>query len=130
MFDRLPVGMRHLNVMLNLNWSYNQQYSRLIVAPIVDQTCTFMGLIHTNGQFIKNMIGVVMKSLMGLFVCGISLTSGHLISELFPDCTRSCFSQVVLRHRGGDRIYEMRCLFVAVGPIARFIVLPHWDNMS
>ena len=30
----------------------------------------------------------------------------------------------------GDRIYEMRCLFVAVGPNARFIVLPHWDNMS
>ena len=24
----------------------------------------------------------------------------------------------------------MRCLFVAVGPNARFIVLPHWDNMS
>ena len=76
-----------------------------------------------------------------LFVCGISLTSGQLIIELFPvclfvglelfpDCTRSCFSQVVLRRRGGDRIYEMRCLFVAVGPNARFIVLPHWDNMS
>ena len=65
-----------------------------------------------------------------LFVCGISLTSGQLVSELFPDCTRSCFSQVVLRCRGGDRIYEMRCLFVAVGPNARFIVLPHWDNMS
>ena len=30
----------------------------------------------------------------------------------------------------GDRIYEMRCLFVAVGPNARFIVLPHWDNVS
>ena len=30
----------------------------------------------------------------------------------------------------GDQIYEMRCLFVAVGPNARFIVLPHWDNMS
>ena len=30
-----------------------------------------------------------------LFVCGISLTSGQLVSELFPDCTRSCFSQVV-----------------------------------
>ena len=29
-----------------------------------------------------------------------------------------------------DRIYEMRCLFVAVGLNARFIVLPHWDNMS
>ena len=65
-----------------------------------------------------------------LFVCGISLTSGQLVSELFPDCTRSCFSQVVLRRRGGDRIYEMRCLFVAVGHNARFIVLPHWDNMS
>ena len=65
-----------------------------------------------------------------LFVCGISLTSGQLVSELFPDCTRSCFSQVVLRRRGDDRIYEMRCLFVAVGLNARFIVLPHWDNMS
>ena len=30
----------------------------------------------------------------------------------------------------GDRIYVMRCLFVAVGLNARFIVLPHWDNMS
>ena len=30
----------------------------------------------------------------------------------------------------GDRIYEMRCLFVAVGLNALFIVLPHWDNMS
>ena len=57
-----------------------------------------------------------------LFVCGVSLTSGQLVNELFPDCTRSCFSQVVLRCRGGDRIYEMRCLFVAVGPNARFIL--------
>ena len=65
-----------------------------------------------------------------LFVCWISLSSGQLIIELFPDCTRSCFSQVVSHRRGGDRIYEMRCLFVAVGPNARFIVLPHWDNMS
>ena len=54
-----------------------------------------------------------------VFVCVISLTSGQLIIELFPDCTRSCFSQVVLRRRGGDRIFEMRCLFVAVGPNAR-----------
>ena len=30
----------------------------------------------------------------------------------------------------GDCIYEMRCPFVAVGPNARFIMLPHWDNMS
>ena len=30
----------------------------------------------------------------------------------------------------GDRIYEMRCLFVVVGLNAHFIVLPHWDTMS
>ena len=30
----------------------------------------------------------------------------------------------------GDRIYEMKCLFVAVGLNARFIVLPHRDNMK
>ena len=30
----------------------------------------------------------------------------------------------------GDQIYEMRCLFVAGGLNARFIVLPHWDNLS
>ena len=81
-----------------------------------------------------NMEYAVVKALISdlncLFVCGISLTSGQLVSGLFPDCTRSCFSQVVLRRRGGDCIYEMRCLFVAVGPNARFIVLPHWDNMS
>ena len=40
------------------------------------------------------------------------------------------FASCLLRRRGGDRIYKMRCLFVAVGPNARFIVLPHWDNMS
>ena len=65
-----------------------------------------------------------------LFVCGISLTSGQLVSELFPDCLKVQLFALVLRRRGGDRIYEMRCLFVAVGPNARFIVLPHWDNMS
>ena len=65
-----------------------------------------------------------------IFVCGISLTSGQLINELFPDCTRSCFSQVLLRHKGSDLIYEMNCLFVAVGVNALFIVMPHWDKMS
>ena len=50
-----------------------------------------------------------------LFVCGISLTCGQLVSELFPDCTRSCFSQVVLRPRGGDCIYV--CLFVCGGSL-------------
>ena len=30
----------------------------------------------------------------------------------------------------GDQIYEIWCLLVAVGLNARFILLPHWDNMS
>ena len=29
---------------------------------------------------------------------------------------------------GHDLVYEMRCLFVAMGLNARFIVLPHRDN--
>ena len=29
----------------------------------------------------------------------------------------------------GDRIYEMKCLFVAVGLNVLFIVMPHWDNI-
>ena len=85
-----------------------------------------MTMIH----LILFLMSSALKGILSLFVCGISLTSGQLVSELFPDCTRSCFTQVVLRRRGGDRIYEMRCLFVAVGLNARFIVLPHWDNMS
>ena len=48
----------------------------------------------------------------------------------FQTASRSYFSQVVLGHRGGDHIYELRCLFVALGPNALFIVLPHWDNMK
>ena len=55
--------------------------------------------------------------------------SGQLFNELFPDCTRSCFSQVVLRHRGGDRIYEKRCLFVAVGPNGSISIQITFDNI-
>ena len=84
----------------------------------------------TEHPFLRPYLTPVLPAFIGLFVCGIRLTPGQLVNELFPDCTRSCFSQVVLRLRGGDRIYEMRCLFVAMGPSARFIVLPHWDNMS
>ena len=29
-----------------------------------------------------------------LFVCGIRLTSGQLVSKLFPDCTRGRLSRV------------------------------------
>ena len=70
-------------------------------------------------------------SLKVLFVCGISLTSSQLIVSSLQTLPQDhAFSQVVLRHRGSDRIYEMRCLFVAVGLNALFIGLPHWDNMS
>ena len=39
-------------------------------------------------------------------------------------------SQEQVRTFLGDQIYEIRCLFVAVGLNARFIMLPQWDNMS
>ena len=86
---------------------------------------------QTSDIFVKIIGALVMETWsFTLFVFGISLTSGQLINELFPECTRSCFSQVVLCHRGSDRIYQMRCLFVALGPNACFIALPHRDNMS
>ena len=56
--------------------------------------------------------------------------SGQLISELFPDCLKVMPYTLVLSRMGGDKIYEMRCPFVAVGLNACFIVLPHWANMS
>ena len=64
---------------------------------------------------LSNTYSYIVQKHSFLFVCGISLTSGQLVSELFPDCTRSCFSQVLLRRRGGDRIYEMRCLLSLLG---------------
>ena len=46
-------------------------------------------------------------------------------------------ARVISRHKQvwtysvlGDQLYEMRCLIVAVGPNAHFVVLPHWNNMS
>ena len=69
-----------------------------------------------------------------------ALTSEILVQEAFREtnssmssiqtASRSCFLQAVLCHSGGDGIYEMRCLFVAVGANALFIVLPHWGNLS
>ena len=38
--------------------------------------------------------------------------------------------QVWIFHSLGDQIFEMKCLFVAVGLNAHFIMLAHWDNMS
>ena len=49
-----------------------------------------------------------------LFVCGITLKPGQHITVLFTDCHKVMFFALVLRHRGGDRVYEMRCLSVAV----------------
>ena len=109
----------------NVMWRNNEiikQYFTIALKIIVD------GLLDMLANILKgeNNFYQIFVDKICLFVCGISLTSGQLIIELFPDCTRSCFSQVVSRRRGGERIYEMRCLFVAVGPNARFIVLPHW----
>ena len=57
--------------------------------------------------------------------------SAQLINELFPDCLKvKLVAQVLTFSVLGDRIYEIWCLFVAVGLNALFIVLPHWDNMS
>ena len=43
--------------------------------------------------------------------------SSQLINELFPDCTRSCFAQVVSRCRDSNGMDEMRCLFVGGGVV-------------
>ena len=43
-----------------------------------------------------------------LFVCGISLTSGKRITELFPYCLKVMILALVLRCRGSDQNYEMR----------------------
>ena len=59
-----------------------------------------MTMIH----LILFLMSSALKGILSLFVCGISLTSGQLVSELFPDCTRSCFTQVVLRRRVSDEV--------------------------
>ena len=52
-------------------------------------------------------------------------------SELFQDCLMVMLFALCLSYRASDCIYDTRCLFVAVGQLkARFIVLPHSDNMS
>ena len=54
----------------------------------------------------------------------------HILAKTSFDVFSLSREQVWTLSVLGDRIYEMRCLFVAVGLNARFIVLPHWDNMS
>ena len=47
----------------------------------------------------------------------------QLISEFFPDCLKVMLFTPCFVQKGSDRIYKMRCLFVAVGPNARFNLL-------
>ena len=46
-----------------------------------------MALSHSHKDYIDNGSSGLFVC---LFVCGISLTSGQLINELFPDCKWSC----------------------------------------
>ena len=119
--------------MRNVKTHLKHKHSNKNMGNIAAMSSALYGIQMISENFdvtVKTVRRSLKYTVVCLFVCGISLMSGQLFNELFPDCTRSCSSQVVLRHRGGDRIYEMRCLFVAVGPNARSIVLPHWDNMS
>ena len=56
-----------------------------------------------------------------LFVCGISLTSGQLVSELFSDCTRSCVSQGQMIKKGyfSIKVYRILGSFEAISVISR-----------
>ena len=82
--------------------------SNTVYVPIVDRASHILSLMTLLGaRAVKATESDMFSGLfVCLFVCGISLTSGQLFNELFPDCTRPYFSQVVLRHRGGDRIYK------------------------
>ena len=106
--------------------------SRLLLGPVIPRTFKnrsglFLHGTHDEGGTTKHNWSARCQYIVTGWV---SMWAYDLASELFSDCTRSCFLQVVLCPRGGDRIYEMRCLFVAVGLNARFVMLPHWDNMS
>ena len=112
--DRQRINISHSN------------FNTFLTSKKVSEVC---GISFTSGQLVTEFFPVCTRSCFSQ-VLHIAGAVTALFKELIPDCTRSCFSQVVLRQRGGDRIYDMRCLFVAVGPNAHFIVLPHWDNMS
>ena len=51
-----------------------------------------------------------LSDVTSLFVGVVSCPANS--SELFPDCLKVMVFALVLRHRGSDRIYDMRCLFV------------------
>ena len=58
---------------------------------------------------------ILTPRLIVCFVYGTSLTPGQLIIELFPDCLKVMLFALDVTPQGVDCIYEMRCLFVAVG---------------
>ena len=68
--------------------------------------------------------------IVSLFVCSVSLKSGQLFRALSRLPKGHAFRNLFYPTKDSDRIDEMRCLFVAMGLNALFIVLPHWDNMS
>ena len=57
-------------------------------------------------------------------------SEGHIHDKTSFDVFSLSEEQVWTFSFLSDRIYEMKCLFVAVGLNACFIVLPHWDIMS
>ena len=58
------------------------------------------------------------------YFSGVVLTSKRLFKALSRLPLGHAFC-IVLPHRGGECVYEMRCLFVAAGLNALFLVLPH-----
>ena len=52
------------------------------------------------------------------------------MAETSLDLLSSGQKQVLTYTVLGDRIYEMNCIFKAVGLNALLIVLPYWDNVS
>ena len=88
----------------------------------------FKGMTGSNTEKTLFLGGMEKVLFVCLFVCGVSLTSGQLFRALSRKRLNVMFLALVLRHRVGDRIYEMRCLLVAGELNALFIVLPYWDN--
>ena len=69
-------------------------------------------------------VGAVHPHVHCLFV-GLVYRPANSSMSSFQTAQGHAFRKLFHAAGGGDRIYEMRCLFVAVGPNGRFIVLPH-----
>ena len=97
--DRYPFGhMQNTNVQRFPNTGFHPS-SRLssahISIVIPGNAFAHSSMQNVNPECYSGANTIPVGSVLGLFVCGISFFSGQLFNELFPDCTRSCFSQVV-----------------------------------